>query len=57
MQEELWRLIPAAIGALRHELEANKNLELAYQIIRDIGMFSPPREFSNRLRHTIRTSG
>jgi hypothetical protein len=43
MQEELWRLIPAAIGALRHELEANKNLELAYQIIRDIGVFPPAR--------------
>jgi hypothetical protein len=43
MQEELWGLIPAAIGALRHELEANKNSELAYQIIRDIGVFPPAR--------------
>jgi hypothetical protein len=43
MQEELWGLIPAAIGALRHELEANKNSELAYQMIRDIGVFLPAR--------------
>jgi len=43
MQEELWGLIPAAIGALRHELEANKNSQLAYQIIRDIGVFLPAR--------------
>jgi hypothetical protein len=43
MQEELWGLIPAAIGALRHELEANKNSELAYQIIQDIGVFLPAR--------------
>ena len=43
MQEELWGLIPAAIGALRHELEANKNSQLAYQIIRDIGVFPPAR--------------
>jgi hypothetical protein len=43
MQEELWGLIPAAIGALRHELEANKNSQLAYQIIRDIGVFPPER--------------
>jgi len=35
--------IPAAIGALRHELEANKNSELAYQIVRDIGVFPPAR--------------
>ena len=43
MQEELWGLIPAAIGALRHELETNKNSELAYQIVRDIGVFPPAR--------------
>jgi hypothetical protein len=43
MQEELWGLIPAAIGALRHELETNKNSELAYQMIRDIGVFLPAR--------------
>src|SRR5579862_5194272 len=43
MQEELWGLIPAAIGALRHELETNKNSQLAYQIIRDIGVFLPAR--------------
>src|SRR6201987_189670 len=43
MQEELWGLIPAAIGALRHELQTNKNSELAYQIIRDIGVFLPAR--------------
>jgi hypothetical protein len=41
MQQELWGLIPAAIGALRHELETNKNSELAYQIVRDIGVFPP----------------
>jgi hypothetical protein len=43
MQEELWGLIPAAIGALRHELQTNKNSQLAYQIIRDIGVFLPAR--------------
>jgi hypothetical protein len=43
MQEELCGLIPAAIGALRHELEANKNSQLAYQLVRDIGVFPPPR--------------
>jgi hypothetical protein len=43
MQEELWGLIPTAIGALRHELEANKNSQLAYQIIRDIGVFPAAR--------------
>ena len=43
MQQELWGLIPAAIGALRHELETNKNSELAYQIVRDIGVFPPAR--------------
>jgi hypothetical protein len=43
MQEELWGLIPAAIGALRHELQTNKNSQLAYQIIRDIGVFPPAR--------------
>jgi hypothetical protein len=43
MQEELWGLIPAAIGALRHELETNKNSQLAYQMIRDIGVFLPAR--------------
>lgn len=43
MQEELWGLIPAAIGALRHELEINKNSDLAYQIIKDIGVFLPAK--------------
>lgn len=43
MQGELWGLIPAAIGTLRHELEANKNSQLAYQIIRDIGVFLPAK--------------
>src|ERR1700751_680598 len=43
MQEELWGLIPAAIGALRHELEANKNSQLAYQMIKDIGIFLPAK--------------
>jgi hypothetical protein len=43
MQEELWGLIPAAIGTLRHELETNKNSQLAYQIIKDIGVFLPAK--------------
>ena len=43
MQEELWGLIPAAIGALRHELQTNKNSQLAYQIIRDIGVLPAAR--------------
>ena len=43
MQGELWGLIPAAIGALRHELETNRNSELAYQIIKDIGVFLPAK--------------
>ena len=43
MQEELWGLIPAAIGTLRHELETNKNSQLAYQMIKDIGIFLPAK--------------
>jgi hypothetical protein len=43
MQEELWGLIPAAIGTQRHELETNKNSQLAYQIIKDIGVFLPAK--------------
>jgi hypothetical protein len=42
-RKNLWGLIPAAIGALRHELQANKNSQLAYQIVRDIGVFLPAR--------------
>jgi len=43
MQGELWGLIPAAIGTLRHELETNKNSQLAYQVIKDIGVFLPAK--------------
>jgi hypothetical protein len=43
MQEELWGLIPAAIGTLRYELETNKNSQLAYQMIKDIGIFLPAK--------------
>jgi hypothetical protein len=43
MQEELWGLIPAAMGTLRHELETNRNSQLAYQMIKYIGIFLPAK--------------